>query len=741
MGMDFNRGGVFRLLQGGCGVLFSLSAALAAAQDQADIQGARQEFAPFVQRVEVAPLNSGAPPIFQRLPPVPNAFQPWWHDPIRNKLITDFQDTPVSLEQLLLEAMSHSVQIQAYSQDPLIEETRIDEAVAEFDWISFIESKWTDTNEPVGNTLTVGGGRTRSLAKNSISDVGIKRNNTLGGEFSAAQQFGFQNTNSTFFVPNDQSSSRFTLSYTQPILRGAGKTYNRSQIVIAQTNTAGAHERYLENLQLHLMDVTKAYWDLYLSRGVLLQKQKLYDSANQIVEKMQKRADLDATNDQLIRAKAAATKRYTELLRAQYDVAGKQDAIRRVVNSPALEAEFQLEFIPQDSPLTAPLDLNLQQALMTAFDNRPEIQASLKDIKAAAVQKYVAEVDLLPQLDVVLNTYVAGLAGEYDVGRSFNQQFTDGRPSYSIGLNYEMPLGNRAAAARDRRQALEIARLQAQFRVVVERVTLEVRNAVRDLDLQSKELAARYEALQSAKDEVVFIENRLRLLPSMNRTASLYLENLLTSQERLTQAEFEFLQTQIAYSMAIVKLKQVTGTLLQYDPPAIPPAATGTIDEVLKTETPTDGAVVPPPVDLVPIEDEMDEAPPTTVRTPTFPKESDEGSDEEQVIPLTPLSPLSPPSELEGIPLEPQFDEAPVGSGLPGNSTTTLPLQPIDEDDSGPFELPKLPNTPGSEPSSQPPSQLVPQPLEKAPPPPKIVPPSDFDTQTWKAPATPVATK
>lgn len=702
-----------------------------------DATGDAAQYSPFFHRVEVAPNDAGLPTNIERLPDVPSNFYPWWHQGIRNQVFGDFSPATVDIESLTLEALANSVQIRAYAQEPLIEETRIDEALAAFDWAAFIDNRWNKLSEPVGSSLTVGGGQNRSRTSNLTSAAGVRRRNTFGGEFSIQQQFGFQTSNSTFFTPGNQGNTRMSLSYTQPMLRGAGRTYNRSQIVIAQIGTDAANQRYMERLQVHLLDVTDAYWNLYRTRALLMQRRKLYESAQIIVEQMKRRTTIDSTSDQLIRAEAAATKRLTDLIRSETDVIDAQDRLRNLVNSPSLETDWRMEFLPQDAPTNVLVPVDLQQSLAIALDYRPDILASLQDIKAASVEKFVAESDLLPQLDVVLESYVSGLRGSFDVGSSFRDQFTQGEPSYTIGLNYEMPLGNRAALARDRRASLEIARLQAQFQVVVERVTLEVRTAVRNTETLGREMRARYEALEKAKDEVIYIENRMRLLPSMNKTASLYLENLLTSQERLASAEAEYLESQISYSLALLKLKQVTGTLLQaetFDASEMTQASQGepTIDPLHVAPLPPgiDGTTGEPGVlapEYPPFEN------PSELPLRQTPGDFEhgllpygpEGSTENLTIPELPSAPLDP------LLPTPEFN-LPPSNNVPMNLPQLVPLEPGATIDDG-LDEETLPEG-GLVPLEPLLEEPEPTPLDGVPRPDRAAPAGDLDARFWRPP-------
>ena len=93
-----------------------------------------------------------------------------------------------------------------------------------------------------------------------------------GAEFELEQKLGFHNSNSRFFVPQDQGTATLMLNFSQPLLQGGGAMVNRSQILIAQANEGAAWENFQTELQKELLAVVQIYWDLYLKRSRFLQQ-------------------------------------------------------------------------------------------------------------------------------------------------------------------------------------------------------------------------------------------------------------------------------------------------------------------------------------------------------------------------------------------------------------------------------------------------------------------------------------
>lgn len=493
---------------------------------------------------------------------VPATFDPWWSGAVTNQMRRTSNPIPANLESLIISALQNSAQIKVFSDLPLIRQTAITEADAAFDWEAFMETRWNDISEPVGNTLTTGG-PPRFRDHDWTYSAGARRKNTYGGRFEAAQRFGHRNNNSVFFLPNNQGTSRLTLSYTQPLLRAAGRVYNTSLTVLAAIDAEIAQDEFVRQLQSHLLEVTRAYWGLHLERGALVQRRRVYERALETLKELEGRQRVDAVESQLVRVRAAVTERRAELVRAYTAVKNAQERIQALVNDPELAMIDGLELVPIDTPTRDMVPVDMQSSLSIALQQRPEIGQAVKQIKASCVRLNMAKNELLPQLDAVLETYVSGLQGNSDIGGAWVDQFSEGEPSYSVGLQYSIPIWRRAGNARLQRRRLEVRQLQNQFRSTVETLMLEVKVAVREVSTSYREASAKYESMLAAQKQLEFIQARWKHLPGEDRSVGLYLEDLLNAQERLAATEFGFLKAQTTYSLSLMNLKRAMGTLLQ----------------------------------------------------------------------------------------------------------------------------------------------------------------------------------
>lgn len=487
----------------------------------------------------------------------------WWANMVAQSLRDNSTPQQIGLDDVLVRTLHHSSQIKVFSELPLIRRTAVVEADAGFDWTRYFETRWDDLNDPVGSSLTVGGTGTRYENENFSARAGVRRRNRVGGQFDISQGIGHQATNSNFFVPNPQGTARLILGYTQPLLRGRGRVYNESLICLAKLDKRIADDEFRRQLQAHLLEVTRAYWALYLERGVLFQKMNSYQRANEIYKILEKRSSIDAQRSQIVSARASTTTRYAELIRARMAVKNAESRLRSLVNDPSMGEFEEIELVPVDRPTHVTFDANIEETMALAVQHRPEVLQAVKQIKAGAIRMSMSRHELLPVLNLITEAYVAGLQGGGNIDDALEQQFNDGEPSYSVGLNYEIPFRNRAANARFTRRQLELRQLRNQYATTLQTVKLEVEVAVREVQTSSQEMAAKADAMEARSAQLDSLTKRWRRLPGEDVTAVLALENLLVAQERLADAEFDFLQSELTYNLALMNVKRASGMLLQ----------------------------------------------------------------------------------------------------------------------------------------------------------------------------------
>ena len=488
---------------------------------------------------------------------------PWWSVFVTAPLRENCQPVKLSIEEILVRAIQNSSQVKVFSDLPLIRETSITEADSAFDWTAFLDTRWQDLNDPVGSTLTIGTpGVNRYKDEHLTGQGGVRKRTRSGGTVQLSEQLGWQQTNSSFFVPSPQGTSRLVLGYSHPLLRGRGKVYNESLVCLAQLDTQIASDEFSRQLQSHLLEVLRAYWGLYLERANLAQKLQSLKRASDTLALLKQRQQLDAVPVQILRAKAEVASRRSQVIRAQMGVKNAEDRIRALVNDPVFGDYDSVELMPIDPPTVAESPVNMAMALTTAATTRPEVNQALRQIQAGCTRLNMSKNEVLPMLNLVTEAYVAGLQ-ENSAFSAFGNSFNTGSPGYTVGLQFEMPLGNRGPQARRERRELELRQLRNQYQTTLNTLQLEVKVSVREVETALAEMLSQHRAMTASAAELKHLEQRFERLPGEDGTASLMLDNLLLAQNRLATNEFNFLTAEVTYNLALWNVKKSTGELLQ----------------------------------------------------------------------------------------------------------------------------------------------------------------------------------
>ncbi len=492
--------------------------------------------------------------------PTLSADTQWWDESATHAIGLRASSVQIDTTSLVELALLNSAQIKVHSEVPLIRQTARDEARSTFDWVHFGETMWNDSSDPVGNTLTVGGSASRYLNQHWTAGAGYRKRTVTGGSFDVRQDLGWQDTNSNYFLPANQGTARLSIGFSQPLMRGRGQTYNRSLIVLSEHDINSSQAEFQRQLQTHVMEVIRGYWALYLERAALTQKVALYQKTQTLYEQIHARSRIDVGQAQLASAAAALEERKSDLVRARAAVENAETRLRALVN--AVEIEGDIELVPYELPTAVSLETDTITEVEVALVHRPEVVVTMNEIQAACVRLNMAKNEMLPMLNLVTRTYVAGLEGDSRVFEAWSDQFSTGRPSYSAGLQYEVPVGRRAARANLTRRQIEIRQLQEKYRGVLESIKAEVEIAVRELHTSHRELQARHRSMISLQQETQTLEARW-LHGAEPEMGSLNLQALLRSQERLTETEFAFSKALLTYNLSLVNIQLVNGTMLQ----------------------------------------------------------------------------------------------------------------------------------------------------------------------------------
>ena len=472
----------------------------------------------------------------------------------------------ISLEDLYLTSLVNSKQIKVFADIPIIRKTGIKEAEGRFNLTGFAEGGYNRVNEAVGNlNKTVQNKRFKE--DETFIEFGLRKKVLTGGEAVLTQRLTRLQNNSEFFDPNPQSLASLTLRFTQPLLKGAGYQYNESAIVLAQLDTEIAQNEFKRQLESHFLEITIAYWDLYLAKVNLIVQKNMIKNLEKINDEMVERSDIDILKSQIYHSEAAISFRRIRLIRAETGIRNAQDRLMSLISSTKYREYGIGELTPIDHPNEKWVQASMKESAKMALKNRPELEQAFLQLRSAKVRLNMTNNELLPIFDVFAEVGLSGLAADTDIPKAWEDEFVGGDPGFRVGFSLEFPFANETARARHLRRKIEKRQLVHQFESSIESILLEVKVAVREAKTGYKEFVLSQTSYIAAKNEVELLQDRRQFETFLENNpggASNFLQILLQAQNIYADAQIALAKNLVDYNLAITRLKKAEGTFLSY---------------------------------------------------------------------------------------------------------------------------------------------------------------------------------
>jgi outer membrane protein len=420
----------------------------------------------------------------------------------------------------------------------------------------------------------IGGASTlSSLTENSF--INYQELFSTGQTFSASFSAARNSTNSAFNIFNPSVTGIATFAITQPLLQNRDGIQFKAPLTIARTQlliTAKQDEAHIADL---IAAAAGQYWDAVRARDnikVLRQTlelaQKSYDHDKQALD-LGALAGLD-----IYQSETQVAQRRTDLLSAEFSFSAALDGLRRLIGADLTPQNRAVEIVLGDDPAKLPdrsAIKSFEDALQAAFRLRPELDAAYRRITVDDLNARVARNLMLPRLDLTVQGQAAGLGGNQvavvgplgiispavsgGLPQTLGQIFTFNSPAYGAGLQLTLPFKSTAARAQLADALVSKTRDQYTERQVRQQITIDVRQALTNLNLAN----ATIESATLARD---FAQKNVEAEQQKYELGTITAFEVLDSQSRLASAESTLLNAYVGYQEAFVSYQRATWTLL-----------------------------------------------------------------------------------------------------------------------------------------------------------------------------------
>lgn len=463
----------------------------------------------------------------------------------------------LTLEGVVRRALANNYLIEMASYSPAIETTRAVEAQAAFDAVFFSNLQKQKVDAPTAVELSA------TKADFFNWSTGVRKLLASGAEVSTRYELNrSKQEDFAFQIINPAYRSKIILEMRQPLLRNFGLDFNRSMIVITKNDRRISDLAFRRQVRDLLTEVEARYWRLVQARRDIIITARLMADFEVIYDYLIARRAFDITPVQIAATKADLEAAKVDFVLRRANVLDAEDKLIAIMNDPDINLADSLELIPRDLPLAERVVVDRLAEVQSALDNRTELREQQLRVANAQVLVGQAKNQELPRFDLTFRTTYHGLGGTAD--RSFDEVTTGNFIEYFIGVDLEVPVGNRARRAARRRAELQHEQAVAQLRQTFEDVILDVNLAVRRLETSYDQIGPAFESAEAREQEVRSIVARAE------RKDHNTLINELNSRRNLAVTRRAMLSALVDYNIALIDLERAKGTLLQYNNVVIP---------------------------------------------------------------------------------------------------------------------------------------------------------------------------
>lgn len=435
-----------------------------------------------------------------------------------------------------------------------------------------VGGSYNGTNSTFPPQSTIGGTGVTLASKSITRSAQINYTQTFetGTTFQAALSSirnSFNNTGiNNVGILDPYINSTLNVQFTQPLLRNGWLFANRAPLMIARRNLQQSQASFAAEINNNILQAIEQYWAVVQAQGNLDVARSSMDAAEATYKRDRRALELGALPPlDIYRSESQVASRRVQVIQSEYAVKQAEDQLRMTIGAdqdPYFEA-LDLELTEKAEPEGDLRTVDAGTALQLALTKRPEFDAVRAALANDQTRIRLAHNHLLPELDL-LGLYASnGLGGaqfnsanQRITSSSINQLFGFNYPTYEAQLSLSLPIKNRAAQAEMGTALVSRRNDLYNERQLREQVTLDVRNAVHQLEQAKLSIVASKEALDLSNKTMAAEQRKYEL-----GSSTIFL--VLEAQTEVAAAQQTLLQAEVGYQIALAGVDRATGELLE----------------------------------------------------------------------------------------------------------------------------------------------------------------------------------
>lgn len=482
------------------------------------------------------------------------------------------KEKALSLEDCILKAMKNNLNVAVEVLNPELADISVSRATEDFlPSLSFGYGS-QNTNSPSFSFIEAEEKISTEYRDYSAS---IFQRIPTGGEFSISLNSYKNDSNQKFLSINPRYSSTLRFNFTQPLLKNFGFKISRKEIIIAKNNRDISESQLKGILMDTIYNVESAYWNFVYSIENLKAKRQSLKLAQDLLAKNKREVEVGTFAPiEILSAQTEVASREADILQAEAMVKNNEDFLKTIINLAAEEKGVEADIIPVDKPAFAKKEVSLEDALLTALENRPDLQASRIDVQNKEINLSYARNQLLPDLSLRASYWSPGISGTkiiYDPLDPFGppimtipggstaalrDAFDFKYKNWFVGLTLSIPLNSFLSRAEYAQARVNLEQSMFRLKNQEQQIFLEIKNAVRGVQTDYKRVHAYKVARELAEKKLEAEEKKLKVGLTTNYVVLQY-------QRDLAVARSAELQAIIDYNLSLARLDKALGTTLK----------------------------------------------------------------------------------------------------------------------------------------------------------------------------------
>jgi len=447
--------------------------------------------------------------------------------------------------------LDNNVDIYIERNNPLIRQWLIVSERAVFDPVYNFGLGYTDSKNPVTSLTRLSTRLTKIDNELLAINTGLNGLTPLGTEYNIGFD-NFKNNGTTTFFRSEYDSA-FRLGLTQPLLRNFGFDANVAGIRVAKLNKKVSDEELRSTLMNKLAEVQNKYWELVFAVKDLEVRNESLELAKTLLRDNKKRVEVGVLPPiEITQSEAGVASRQENVIIGEQNISDRENDLKVLLYDDPKEIIYKT-IVPVDEPVVEKINLSLSESLQKALENRPDYLIIQKRINAERVKLKLYFNQKLPEVNFVGEYNLRGIRENF--GNAIDRINSQEEREWLLGVEVNIPLGNRQQVSQYRISKLELKKLEFEKKKIELNLVKEIDSAIANINTNYQRVEATMASRKLAKEALDAEINKLETGTSTSH-------DVLQFQEELSRARAQEIRAIIDLNQSIIELYRVEGTIL-----------------------------------------------------------------------------------------------------------------------------------------------------------------------------------